>query len=68
MCVYNVLNISIGIYKISTAKKRANRTQKEYTQPTQGVEQYHKEEREHRQEKQGHSNTQHNTPLTVEPF
>lgn len=45
MCVYNVLYISIGIYKISTAKKKANRTQKEYTQPTQGVEQYHKEER-----------------------
>lgn len=29
MCIY----ISIGIYKISAAKKRANRTQKEYTQP-----------------------------------
>lgn len=27
MCIY----ISIGIYKISAAKKRANRTQKEYT-------------------------------------
>lgn len=31
MCIY----ISIGIYKISAAKKRANRTQKEYTQPPQ---------------------------------
>lgn len=27
MCIY----LSIGIYKISAAKKRANRTQKEYT-------------------------------------
>ena len=31
MCIY----LSIGIYKISAAKKRANRTQKEYTQPPQ---------------------------------
>lgn len=33
MCIY----ISIGIYKISAAKKRANRTQKEYTH-SQGKE------------------------------
>lgn len=65
MCVYNVLYISIGIYKISTAK-RSKDTERIHTQPTQEAEQYHKEEREHRQEKQGHSNTQHNTTLTIE--
>lgn len=64
MCIY----ISIGIYKALPRRERTAHRKNIHTQPKQGAEQYHKEEREHRQEKQGHSNTQHNTPLTVEPF
>ena len=62
MCVYNVLYISIGIYKISTAKKRENRTQKEYTHSQSKAQSNTTKKREHRQEKQGHTrqrSTQH---------
>ena len=69
MCVYNVLYISISIYKISTVKKR-EQTQTEWTSHSQKqrAEPNHKEEREHYKRSRGTpGNAQHNTPPTVDP-
>lgn len=70
MCVYNVLYISIGIYKISTAKKIENHQEERTSHIVKAKSRAEPPRRERTsQETRGHTpgNAQHNTPPTVEP-